>query len=429
MQLVEYMSNAQHTLGQTSTVQQWQRLARFIGALYAHDAYTILTLSSLVDEPPFLLLSPLMAAGLPCQDADSVRVDVVVPRVVRTTWSQQQREQVTPTMIHDTSASLAHPVSMMSVLNAHGRVHHSVPCPRESQVYLEPIHLEEGYRLAALVNPQAHITQHIEHTGIRSYTVTLVSESMRVIIPVETNRPDRVFPVKAAATACDRMDAPVWATHSASVEQWVMLPHFVDVPHGVSRQKTSLLAVQRSTQRILEEDRGYETLLRQRMMNVLTMTGAWQITTGQTVDIAVAHTQMSIRDDATVTSLLVALARIVTAHTAYSGHDADVVTYIAVLIAASILELDTSGLERTVAQNTCDVEQLDMSRRVAVTVVACLSPGLLGTGHGTSSWYPTNRPVIDNHPGQVLTPHVSLPERWSVHQGVISLSLTGGTHE
>ena len=429
MQLVEYMSNAQHTLGQTSTVQQWQRLARFISALYAHDAYTILTLSSQVDEPPFLLLSPLMAAGLPCQDADSVRVDVVVPRVVRTTWSHQQREQVTPIMIHDANASLAHPVSTICILNPHGRVHYSVPCARESQVYLEPIHLEEGYRLAALVNPQAHIKQHIEHTGIHSYTVTLASESMRVIIPVETSGPDRVFPLKAAATACDRVDAPVWATHSAVVEQWVMLPYAVDYPHSVPQQKTSLLTVQRSTQRILEEDRGYETLLRQRMMNVLTMTGAWQITTGRNVDIAVAHTQMSIRDDATVTSLLVALARIVTAHTAYSGHDADVVALMAALVAASILEIDTSGVARTVAQNTCDVEQLDMSRRVAVTVVSCLSPGLLGTGHGTSSWYPTNRPVIDNHPGQILTPHVSLPERWSVHQGVISLSLTGGTHE
>lgn len=429
MQLVEYMSNAQHTLGQITTGQQWQRLARFIGALYAHDAYTILTISGQVDEPPFLLLSPVMAAGLPCQDADSVHVDVVVPRVVRTTWSRQQREQVTPTMIHDTSASLAHPVSMMSVLNPHGRVHHSVQCARESQVYLEPIHLDEGYRLAALVNPQAHIKQHIEHTGIHSYTVTLASESMRVIIPVETSGPDRVFPVKAAATACDRVDAPVWATHSASVEQWVMLPHPVDFPHSVPQQKTSLLTVQRSTQRILEEDRGYETLLRQRMMNVLTMTGAWHITTGRNVDIAVAHTQMSIRDDATVTSLLVALARIVTAHTSYSGHDADGVALMAALVAASILELDTSDLARTVAQNTCDVEQLDMSRRVAVTVVSCLSPRLLGTGHGTSSWYPTNRPVIDSHPSHVLTPHVSLPERWSVHQGVMSLSLTGGTHE
>lgn len=429
MQLVEYMSNAQHTLGQTSTVQQWQRLARFIGALYAHDAYTILTLSSLVDEPPFLLLSPLMAAGLPCQDADSVRVDVVVPRVVRTTWSRQQREQVTPIMIHDANASLAHPVSTICILNPHGRVHYSVPCAREGQVYLESIHLEEGYRLAVLVHPQAHIKQHIEHTGIRSYTITLISESMRVIIPVETNKPDRVFPVKAAAAACDRVDTPVWATHSAVVEQWVMLPHSADYPHSVPRQKTGLLTVQRSAQRILEEDRGYETLLRQRMMNVLTMTGAWQITTGQTVDIAVADMQMSIREDAAVVSLLVALARIVTAHTSYSGHDADVVALMAALVAASILELDTSGLERTVSQNTCDVEQLDMSRRVAVTVVSCLSPGLLGTGHGTSSWYPTNRPVIDNHPGQILTPHVSLPERWSVHQGVMSLSLTGGTHE
>ena len=165
------------------------------------------------------------------------------------------------------------------------------------------------------------------------------------------------------------------------------------------------------------------------MMNVLTMAGTWQITTGQNVDIAVADTQMSIRDDATVTSLLVALARIVTAHTSSSGHDADVVALMAALVAASILEIDTSGVARTVSQNTCDVEQLDMSRRVAVTVVSCLSPGLLTSGHGTSSWYPTNRPVIDNHPGQVLTPHVSLPERWSVHQGVISLSLTGGTHE
>lgn len=429
MQLVEYMSNAQHTLGQTSTVQQWQRLARFISALYAHDAYTILTLSSLVDEPPFLLLSPLMAAGLPCQDADSVRVDVVVPRVVRTTWSRQQREQVTPIMIHDTSASLAHPVSMMSVLNAHGMVHHSVPCPRDSHVCLDPMYLGDGERLAVLVHPQAHITQHIEHTGIRSYTVTLVSESMRVIIPVETSGSDRVFPVKAAATACDRVDAPVWATHSAVVEQWVMLPHFVDVPHGVSRQKTGLLTVQRSAHRVLEDDSGYEMLLRQRMMSLFTLVGAWQITTGQNVDIAVADMQMSIREDAAVVSLLVALARIVTAHTSYSGHDADVVTYIAVLIATSILELDTSGVARTVSQNTCDVEQLDMSRRVAVTVVSCLSPGLLGTGHGISSWYPTHRPVIDGHPGQVLTPHVSLPERWSVHQGVMSLSLTGGLHE
>lgn len=428
MQLVEYMSNAQHTLGQITTGQQWQRLARFIGALYAHDAYTILTISGQVDEPPFLLLSPVMAAGLPCQDLDSVRVDVVVPRVVRTTWSRQQCEQVTPIMIHDTSASLAHPVSMMSVLNPHGRVHYSVPCARESQVYLEPIHLEEGYRLAALVNPQAHITQHIEHTGIHSYTVTLASESMRVIIPVETSGPDRVFPVKAAATACDRVDAPVWATHSASVEQWVMLPHSVDYPHSIVRQSGVFLQ-QRSTHRVLEEDRGYETLLRQRMMSLLTMTGAWHITTGENVDIALTDQQMSIRDDAAVTSLLVALARIVTAHTSYSGHDADVVALMAALVAASILELDTSGLARTVSQNTCDVEQLDMSRRVAVTVVACLSPGLLGTGHGTSSWYPTNRPVIDNHPGQVLTPHVSLPERWSVHQGVMSLSLTGGTHE
>ena len=428
MQLVEYMSNAQHTLGQTSTVQQWQRLARFIGALYAHDAYTILTLSSLVDEPPFLVLSPLMAAGLPCQDADSVRVDVVVPRVVRTTWSRQQREQVTPTMINDANASLAHPVSTICILNPHGRVHYSVPCARESQVYLEPIHLEEGYRLAALVNPQAHIKQHIEHTGIHSYTVTLASESMRVIIPVETSGPDRVFPVKAAAAACDRVDAPVWATHSASVEQWVMLPHSVDYPHSIVRQSGVFLQ-QRSTHRVLEEDRGYETLLRQRMMSLLTMTGAWHITTGENVDIALTDQQMSIRDDAAVTSLLVALARIVTAHTSYSGHDADVVALMAALVAASILELDTSGLARTVSQNTCDVEQLDMSRRVAVTVVACLSPGLLGTGHGTSSWYPTNRPVIDNHPGQVLTPHVSLPERWSVHQGVMSLSLTGGTHE
>lgn len=428
MQLVEYMSNAQHTLGQTSTVQQWQRLARFIGALYAHDAYTILTLSSLVDEPPFLLLSPLMAAGLPCQDLDSVRVDVVVPRVVRTTWSRQQREQVTPTMINDANASLAHPVSTICILNPHGRVHYSVPCARESQVYLEPIHLEEGYRLAALVNPQAHIKQHIEHTGIHSYTVTLASESMRVIIPVETSGPDRVFPVKAAAAACDRVDAPVWATHSASVEQWVMLPHSVDYPHSIVRQSGVFLQ-QRSTHRVLEEDRGYETLLRQRMMSLLTMTGAWHITTGENVDIALTDQQMSIRDDAAVTSLLVALARIVTAHTSYSGHDADVVALMAALVAASILELDTSGLARTVSQNTCDVEQLDMSRRVAVTVVACLSPGLLGTGHGTSSWYPTNRPVIDNHPGQVLTPHVSLPERWSVHQGVMSLSLTGGTHE
>lgn len=429
MQLVEYMSNAQHTLGQITTGQQWQRLARFIGALYAHDAYTILTLSGQVDEPPFLVLSPLMAAGLPCQDLDSVRVDVVVPRVVRTTWSHQQREQVTPIMIHDTSASLTHPVSMMSVLNPHGRVHYSVPRARESQVYLEPIHLDEGYRLAALVNPQAHIKQHIEHTGMRSYVVTLTSDTQSVTIPVETSKPDRVFPVKAAATACDRMDAPVWATHSAVIEQWVMLPHFVDVPHSVPRQKTSLLAVQRSTHRVLEEDTGYETLLRQRMMNILTMVGAWQITTSQNVDIAVAHMQMSIREDAALVSLLIALARIVTAHTAYSGHDTDVVTYIAALITASILELDTSGLAHTVSQNTCDVEQLDMSRRVAVTVVACLSPGLLGTGHGTSSWYPTNRPVIDNHPGQILTPHVSLPERWSVHQGVMSLSLTGGTHE
>lgn len=429
MQLVEYMSNAQHTLGQITTGQQWQRLARFIGALYAHDAYTILTLSSLVDEPPFLLLSPLMAAGLPCQDADSVRVDVVVPRVVRTTWSRQQCEQVTPTMINDANASLAHPVSMMSVLNPHGRVHYSVPCARESQVYLEPIHLEEGYRLAALVNPQAHIKQHIEHTGIHSYTVTLASESMRVIIPVETSGPDRVFPVKAAATACDRVDAPVWATHSAVVEQWVMLPHSADYPHSVPQQKTSLLTVQRSAHRVLEDDSGYETLLRQRMMSLLTMAGAWHITTGENVDIALTDQQMSVREDAAVTSLLVALARIVTAHTAYSGHDADVVALMAALVAASILEIDTSGVARTVAQNTCDVEQLDMSRRVAVTVVSCLSPGLLTSGHGTSSWYPTNRPVIDNHPGQVLTPHVSLPERWSVHQGVISLSLTGGTHE
>ena len=165
------------------------------------------------------------------------------------------------------------------------------------------------------------------------------------------------------------------------------------------------------------------------MMNVLTMTGVWQITTGQNVDIAVAHTQMSIRDDAAVVSLLVALARIVTAHTSSSGHDADVVALMAALVAASILEIDTSGVARTVSQNTCDVEQLDMSRRVAVTVVSCLSPGLLTSGHGTSSWYPTNRPVIDNHPGQILTPHVSLPERWSVHQGVMSLSLTGGLHE
>lgn len=429
MQLVEYMSRSRYTLGQITTGQQWQRLAGFIGALYAHDAYTILTLSSLVDEPPFLLLSPLMKAGLPCQDVDGERVDVVVPRVVRTAWSRKQCEQVTPTMIHDANASVAHPVSTVSVLNTHGRVHHSVPCPRDSQVYLEPIHLEDGYRLAVLVNPQAHIKQHIEHTGIRSYTVTLDSESMRVIIPVETSGLDRVFPLKAAAAACDRMDAPVWATHSAVIEQWVMLPHFVDVPHSVPRQKTSLLAVQRSTYRVLEEDTGYETLLRQRMMNILTMVGAWQITTGQTVDIAVAHTQMSIREDAALVSLLIALARIVIAHTAYSGHDTDVVTYIAALITASILELDTSGLERTVSQNTCDVEQLDMSRRVAVTVVACLSPGLLGTGHGISSWYPTNSPVIDSHPGQVLTPHVSLPERWSVHQGVMSLSLMGGLHE
>ena len=429
MQLVEYMSNAQHTLGQITTGQQWQRLARFIGALYAHDAYTILTLSGQVDEPPFLVLSPLMAAGLPCQDADSVRVDVVVPRVVRTTWSRQQREQVTPIMIHDTSASLAHPVSTMSVLNPDGMVHQVVPCAREGQVYLDPMYLEDGYRLAALVNHQAHIKQHIEHTGIRSYTITLVSESMRVIIPVETSKPDRVFPVKAAAAACDRMDAPVWATHSAMVEQWVMLPHSVDYPHSVPQQKTSLLTVQRSAHRVLEEDKGYETLLRQRMMSLFTMAGAWQITTGQNVDIAVADTQMSIRDDATVTSLLVALARIVTAHTSYSGHDADGVALMAALVAASILEIDTSGVARTVSQNTCDVEQLDMSRRVAVTVVSCLSPGLLTSGHGTSSWYPTNRPVIDNHPGQVLTPHVSLPERWSVHQGVISLSLTGGLHE
>lgn len=429
MQLVEYMSNAQHTLGQTSTVQQWQRLARFIGALYAHDAYTILTLSSLVDEPPFLLLSPLMAAGLPCQDADSVRVDVVVPRVVRTTWSRQQCEQVTPTMIHDANASLAHPVSTICILNPHGRVHYSVPCAREGHVCLEPIHLEEGYRLAALVNPQAHITQHIEHTGIRSYTITLISESMRVIIPVETNKPDRVFPVKAAAAACDRVDTPVWATHSAVVEQWVMLPYAVDYPHSVPRQKTSLLAVQRSAHRVLPDDSGYEMLLRQRMMSLFTLVGAWQITTGQTVDIAVADMQMSVREDAAVTSLLVALARIVTAHTSSSGHDADVVALMAALVAASILEIDTSGVARTVSQNTCDVEQLDMSRRVAVTVVSCLSPGLLGTGHGISSWYPTHRPVIDGHPGQVLTPHVSLPERWSVHQGVMSLSLTGGLHE
>lgn len=429
MQLVEYMSNAQHTLGQTSTVYQWQRLARFISALYAHDAYTILTLSGQVDEPPFLLLSPLMAAGLPCQDADSVRVDVVVPRVVRTTWSHQQREQVTPIMIHDANASLAHPVSTICILNPHGRVHYSVPCARESQVYLEPIHLDEGYRLAALVNPQAHIKQHIEHTGIHSYTVTLASESMRVIIPVETNKPDRVFPVKAAATACDRVDAPVWATHSAVVEQWVMLPYAVDYPHSVPRQKTSLLTVQRSAHRVLPDDSGYETLLRQRMMSLFTMAGAWHITTGENVDIALTNQQMSIRDDAAVTSLLVALARIATAHTSYSGHDADVVAGVAALIAASILELDTSVLTHTVSQNTCDVEQLDMSRRVAVTVVSCLSPGLLGTGHGTSSWYPTNRPVIDNHPGQILTPHASLPERWSVHQGVMSLSLTGGLHE
>lgn len=429
MQLVEYMSNAQHTLGQITTGQQWQRLARFIGALYAHDAYTILTLSSLVDEPPFLLLSPLMAAGLPCQDADSVRVDVVVPRVVRITWSRQQCEQVTPIMIHDTSASLAHPVSMMSVLNAHGMVHHSVPCAREGQVYLESIHLEEGYRLAVLVHPQAHIKQHIEHTGIRSYTITLVSGSMRVIIPVETSGPDRVFPVKAAAAACDRVDAPVWATHSAVVEQWVMLPHSADYPHSVPRQKTGLLTVQRSAHRVLEEDRGYETLLRQRMMSLFTMAGAWHITTGENVDIALTDQQMSIRDDAAVDSLLVALARIVTAHTSSSGHDADVVALMAALVAASILELDTSGLARTVSQNTCDVEQLDMSRRVAVTVVSCLSPRLLTSGHGTSSWYPTNRPVIDSHPSHVLTPHVSLPERWSVHQGVMSLSLTGGLHE
>lgn len=429
MQLVEYMSNAQHTLGQTSTGQQWQRLARFISALYAHDAYTILTLSGQVDEPPFLLLPPLMAAGMSFDQQDAQQVDVVVPRVVRTTWSHQQREQVTPIMIHDTSASLAHPVSMMSVLNPHGRVHHTVPCARDSQVYLEPIHLDEGYRLAALVNPQAHIKQHIEHTGIRSYTITLISESMRVIIPVETNKPDRVFPVKAAAAACDRVDAPVWATHSAVVEQWVMLPYAVDYPHSVPRQKTSLLTVQRSAHRVLPDDSGYETLLRQRMMSLFTLAGAWQITTGQNVDIAVADTQMSVREDAAVVSLLVALARIVTAHTAYSGHDADGVAVVAALIAASILELDTSGLARTVSQNTCDVEQLDMSRRVAVTVVSCLSPGLLTSGHGTSSWYPTNRPVIDNHPGQILTPHSSLPERWSVHQGVMSLSLTGGLHE
>lgn len=429
MQLVEYMSNAQHTLGQTSTVQQWQRLARFIGALYAHDAYTILTISGQVDEPPFLLLSPLMAAGMSFDQQDAQQVDVVVPRLVRTTWSHQQREQVTPIMIHDTSASLAHPVSTMSVLNPDGMVHHSVPCAREGQVYLDPIYLEDGYRLAALVNPQAHIKQHIEHTGIHSYTVTLASESMRVIIPVETSGPDRVFPVKAAAAACDRVDAPVWATHSASVDQWVMLPYAVDYPHSVPRQKTGLLTVQRSAHRVLPDDSGYETLLRQRMMSLFTMAGAWQITTGQNVDIAVAHKQMSIRDDAAVASLLVALARIVTAHTSYSGHDADVVALMAALVAASILELDTSGLARTVAQNTCDVEQLDMSRRVAVTVVSCLSPGLLTSGHGTSSWYPTNRPVIDNHPGQILTPHASLPERWSVHQGVMSLSLTGGTHE
>lgn len=429
MQLVEYMSNAQHTLGQITTGQQWQRLARFIGALYAHDAYTILTISGQVDEPPFLVLSPLMAAGMSFDQQDAQQVDVVVPRVVRTTWSHQQREQVTPTMIHDANASLAHPVSTMSVLNPDGMVHQVVQCAREGQVYLEPIHLDEGYRLAALVNPQAHITQHIEHTGIHSYTVTLASESMRVIIPVETSGPDRVFPVKAAAAACDRVDAPVWATHSAVVEQWVMLPHSADYPHSVPQQKTSLLTVQRSAHRVLEDDSGYETLLRQRMMSLLTMTGTWQITTGQNVDIAVAHTQMSIREDAAVTSLLVALARIVTAHTSSSGHDADVVALMAALVAASILEIDTSDLARTVAQNTCDVEQLDMSRRVAATVVSCLSPGLLGTGHGTSSWYPTNRPVIDNHPSHVLTPHVSLPERWSVHQGVMSLSLTGGLHE
>ncbi|MDK8649991.1 hypothetical protein QP849_06190 [Alloscardovia omnicolens] len=429
MQLVEYMSHARYTLGQITTGQQWQRLAGFMGALYAHDAYTILTLSSLVDEPPFLVLSPLMAAGLPCQDVDGERVDVVVPRVVRTAWSRKQCEQVTPVMIHDTSASVAHPVSIVSVLNTHGRVHHSVPCPRDSQVYLDPIHLEDGYRLAVLVNPQAHIKQHIEHTGIRSYTVTLDSESMRVIIPVETSGLDRVFPVKAAATACDRVDAPVWSTHSAVIEQWVMLPHPVDFPHSVPRQKTGLLTVQRSAHRVLPDDSGYETLLRQRMMSLFTLAGAWQITTGQNVDIAVAHTQMSVRDDAAVVSLLVALARIVTAHTSSSGHDADVVALMAALVAASILEIDTSGVARTVSQNTCDVEQLDMSRRVAVTVVSCLSPGLLGTGHGTSSWYPTNRPVIDSHPSHVLTPHVSLPERWSVHQGVMSLSLTGGLHE
>ena len=429
MQLVEYMSHARHTLGQITTGQQWQRLARFIGALYAHDAYTILTISSLVDEPPFLLLSPLMAAGMSFDQQDAQQVDVVVPRVVRTAWSQQQREQVTPIMIHDTSASLAHPVSMMSVLNAHGRVHHSVPCPRDSHVCLDPMYLGDGERLAVLVHPQAHIKQHIEHTGIRSYTITLVSGSMRVIIPVETSGPDRVFPVKAAAAACDRVDAPVWATHSAVVEQWVMLPHSADYPHSVPRQKTGLLTVQRSAHRVLDEDRGYETLLRQRMMSLFTMAGAWHITTGENVDIALTDQQMSIRDDAAVASLLVALARIVTAHTSYSGHDADVVALMAALVAASILELDTSGLARTVAQNTCDVEQLDMSRRVAVTVVSCLSPGLLGTGHGISSWYPTHRPVIDGHPGQVLTPHVSLPERWSVHQGVMSLSLTGGLHE
>ncbi|WP_018142440.1 hypothetical protein [Alloscardovia criceti] len=430
MSVDKYLMRASALFDQISTVDQWQKLARMVCALYAHDVPTSIMLDSVMSEPPFLLCSVMQAASFTLPH-DSRMVDVIVPDIVRVQRSQGDIDMVTPLRIGvpESMRGSNYPLTEVGIVNAVGQFQPVFQVDAEKTVTTRVLELEWGQRIG--VRGDTRVKAHVSIQPVRaftySYEVTVTTDTQSVIIRVKTPNPGVAHTGKALRQVMTSQGdaAPVqFATHGAHVETWHVVTRVYEIDSY--RQEPSLFSasvrLRERAVRGVDRAHHYTNYVLHRVLSVLRMRG-WDAVLIEDAahDVMVSDAHITIGQNRSCAAASAVSVLVYLIARAYVRDDQRIrrIALMAASLSLMMLGLDHDCVDaRLTMEWVQDVDEADMARRIMIATIRCIDPTLLGTGHGTSSTYPFAS--MTHQPVEAISISQADATRYTVDEGVVS---------
>ncbi|TCD54112.1 hypothetical protein EJ419_05510 [Alloscardovia theropitheci] len=400
--LDEYLFHADYLYQQVTMSEQWQALTRMTRFMYAHDAPTILTLIEKLDHPPFLVCSPMQAASYSLPQ-NTLSVPVIVPRIVRVKRTRDDLDMVSPQFVIDQDTAASDDLTFTSVGITDGEGEYRLITRLESSTDRIPVVvLSQGNQLTVSLSAKTRVRVSVTPVAMptHNYEIQVESKTHALTVPVKTPLVGVVNPYKAMVQTLDITDGGViplqYATDGASIQDWVAIPTSFPV-ESFTAPTGEDTGIRLRTHAHDNPDpsvyRHYMLYLATRLRSLVN-THDWHTSATSDDMIVVSGKKCSLPrpSENTVVSLVTLLCTLI-AHELTDNQETMLrLAHAASSMSACVLEIPTPRVDAYLmadpARRPASLDELDIARRIMISLLRLVDPSLLGSGHGTSLDYP-----------------------------------------